>query len=161
MPAHIKRGRFHWVQILGHRCYPDRGSEHVICVSAVEGNARGQNLHLAAEEITTATCIAVSTMAGVPPHAHALAPFPSGNTVSEGVNHADHLVAGHPWILQARRMTFLHHGITVADPTSLDLNSDPAGARFRNLTFYDLEWSARTGNLCSTHLWHKRVSGSG
>ena len=156
MPAHISGAASSWVQILGHRCYPDGWSEHVIRISAVKGNASGQKLHLAAEEITTATCIAVATVPGMPPHTHALALFPPRDTFPDSINHADNLVAWHSWILQTLRVTLLHHGITVADPTSLDSNSHPAGAGFRNLTLYDLEWSARTGNLCSTHLWHKQ-----
>jgi hypothetical protein len=92
----------------------------------------------------------------MPADTHALTALPRRDALSERVNHPDYLVARDPRILQTRRVTLLHHGITVADSTSLNSNSHPAGAGFRNLTFYDLKRSARVGNLSSTHLWHKQ-----
>ncbi len=92
----------------------------------------------------------------MPADTHALIPLPCRNTVSERVNHADYLVAGYPWVLQTRQETLLDHLITVADPTSLNSDSHPAGAGFRNVTLYDLKRSARVGNLYGTHFWHKQ-----
>ena len=112
-------------------------------------------MHLAPKEITTATCIAVSTVAGVPADAYALSLFPAGVTLTDSVDHANNLVPGHPRILQTSRVTVLDHDITVTDPARLDSNSHPAGAGFRNFTLYDFKGSARAGNLCGTHLWHK------
>ena len=97
----------------------------------------------------------MSTVAGVPADAYALSLLPCRDTVSERINYTDHLVPGHSRVLQTGHVTVLHHDITVTDPARLDSNSHPAGAGFRNFTLYDFKGFARTGNLCSTHLWHK------
>ena len=95
--------------------------------------------------------------AAAPADTHTLARFPCRDTFTDSTNHTNYFVAWDPRILQATEVTFLHQANTVADPTSLDANSHPAGAGFRNLTLYDLQGSARTRNLSSTHLWHEQV----
>ena len=49
--------------------------------------------------------------------------------------------------------------MAVADVTALDFDPHPAGGGLGDFTFNDCRRSARTGDLCSTHLWHDQVFG--
>src|SRR6202040_2499612 len=71
-----QRSSLYGRQILRHRGQRNGGSHHVIRVTAIEGDARDLEGHLAAEEITAPARIAIAAMTAVPADAHALAGFP-------------------------------------------------------------------------------------
>ena len=129
----------------------------MICITAVEGNASDLGRHLAAEEITAATRMAMATGTAMPAHAHALARFPLRDTRAHSIHDSDHFVAGHAWILQPGPTAFLHERITVADATSLDFNPHPAGAGFGEFTFNDFKRPAGAADLGGTRFLHKQV----
>src|SRR6266446_6595989 len=66
-------------------------------------------------------------------------------------------MAGHARILQARPVAFLDQRVAVADATSLDFDSHPAGSGLGNFTFNDFKSPAGTADLSGTHLLHNQV----
>src|SRR5262249_51898653 len=68
----------------------------------------------------------------------------------------DCFMAGDARKLQSRPKTVFDNRITVADATSLHFDSHPARVWMRNLTFDNFKISPRPGDLCSTHLCHKK-----
>src|SRR6266567_592385 len=66
-------------------------------------------------------------------------------------------MAGHARILQARPVAFLDQRVAVADATSLDFDSHPAGARLGDFTFNDFKRPVWSGDLRGTHLYHIQV----
>src|SRR5205823_9820098 len=96
--AHQWRG-LNGVQIVRHRRERFRRCDHVFGITAIERDSRRKQFHLAGKEIAAPTRIAMSAMRSVPPNAHPLPRFPIRNVAPDGINHADHLMAGNPRIL--------------------------------------------------------------
>jgi hypothetical protein len=95
--------------------------------------------------------IADEIMATVPAHAHSIAYFPSRDALSQSVKMASDFVARDTWILQARPQTLFYKDIAVADPTSLDLYTHLAWARFGDTAFNQLKIAAWLVNLSDFH----------
>jgi hypothetical protein len=57
----------------------------------------GYGLICAINKITATAGLALPAVSAKKPYADALAYFPTGNPLANGVNFADNLVAGHAW----------------------------------------------------------------
>jgi hypothetical protein len=129
------------------------GRHHVFRVTAVVADA-GNFVELAENEIAAAAGIAGETMASVPSDADALARFPVGNVGADSVDAAGDFVPGNAWILNAGPMAFLYKRVAVADAAGFDFNPDLAAAGLGNVSFDELEITARFADLDSLHFRH-------
>src|ERR1700679_3709036 len=105
----------------------DGGRDHIIRITAIEGNSGDLQRHRAAEEISVAAVVAFTAMSAMPAHADALARLPLSDARAHGIHHADEFVPGHARIFDAWPMTFLHQRIAVANAARLDFDPHPAG----------------------------------
>ncbi len=151
--AHQRCG-VHRRKVVRHQRQGDGRSDHVVGITAVEGDAGDLERHLAGEEIAAATGIAIAAMAAMPADAHALARFPLGNARAHGIHRADHFMAGHARILQTGPVTFLDQRIAVTDATGVDLDPHQPGTGLRDFTLHDFKRPAGAADLCCTHLGH-------
>jgi hypothetical protein len=67
--------------------------------------------------------VALSAIAAVPPDPDPLARLPSSDVGADRVDHAGHLMAGNPRVLNTREKALFRHRIAVADAASLHLDS--------------------------------------
>jgi hypothetical protein len=80
--------------------------KHVLGVAAIERNSRGEQVHRAREKLAAPAMIAVTAVAGVPSHTHALAGSPRLDTFAHRVDDADHFVSGYTRILNTWPKSF-------------------------------------------------------
>jgi len=79
---------------------------------------------------------------------------PARNIGADFIDAADHLVARHPRILEARPQSILGAAVAVADAARLDLDPDRAGAGLPDVPLDEFERPARLPHLDRAHLRH-------
>ena len=131
--------RFHGGQLVGDLRERLGGSDHVIGVAAVVGDARHLGGDATGDEITAPTGITVAAMSAMPADPDALSRGPSGHVCADRIDDAGDFVPGHARILDAGEEPFLCVHVTVADAAGLNLDSYRSDARLRNLALDELE----------------------
>src|SRR5271170_5202677 len=101
----------------------------------------GDGLICAINKITATARLAVSAVSAKKSYADALADFPTGNSLAQGVNPSDHLVAGHTREVNAGQEAVHGGGVRVANSASLNTDAHLAGGRIHKRTVYEFEFS--------------------
>src|SRR6266567_4664204 len=131
-------------------------SDHVLAVSAVEGDA-SDLLRLARKQISAPAGIATPAVSAVPADSNALAWRPSGHSIADGIDGAGDLVPENARVLNPRPQAFLHEGIAVTYAARRDFDSDSSRRGLRYWPLDHFKRSLRTCKLCNTHCGHSQL----
>lgn len=153
-PSAHQRSRLFRRQLFRNQGDCRGGSNHIVRVASIVGNAWHLRCDLAGDEVAAATRIAIPAVAAVPTHSDPLAGFPWGDALSDRVDDSGNFVSGNARILDAGPSALFGKRIAVADTAGLDLDSHRARARLRDFAFNELKRPLRTWDLHNTHHWH-------
>jgi hypothetical protein len=87
----------------------------------------------------------------VPANSHSLSQIPAGNGVAQGIDDADDFVPWNAGILNSGEMAALRERVTMANSAGLHFDANLSRFGFRDLTFDELEFCSRPGNLRGLH----------
>jgi hypothetical protein len=127
---------------------------HVGGVAAVAGDAGGAVNVFAGEGVAPPAMAAVATRTAEPAHPGPRAHVPTFDVRAQGVDHADHFMAGNAWIAEPRHVTFDDDGVTMADPAGVYADADLVTAGLGQVALLHAEAPARFWNDHRAHLQH-------
>jgi hypothetical protein len=135
------------------------GSDHVVGIAAVPGDAGNLRGDPAGEELAATAGVAVPAVPAMPADPDPLAWRPAGDARAHRIDEAGDLMPGDTGVLNAWPVTLLGERVAVTDATGFDLDPHRAGAGLRDLAFRELQGSLRTIDLHDTHLRHASSDG--
>ena len=149
-----ERRRLNRVQRLGHMRQRRGEREHVGGVAAVAGYAGGGVNVFAGEDIAPPAMATVAACTAEPSHPGPRTHVPAFDVWTEGVDDANHFMAGNPRVAEPWHEAFDDRGVTMANPTGLYAEADLMTARLRQVALLHAEAPAGFGNDHCTHFRH-------
>src|SRR6202035_4298138 len=128
--------------------------QHVRGIAAVAGDAGGAVNVFAGERVAPTAMATVAARTAEPAHPNPRAHDPSFDIRAQGVDHADHFMAGNAWIAEPRHVTFDDEGVTMADSAGVYADADLVTAGLGQVALLQAEGPARCRNEHCAHLRH-------
>src|SRR5580704_6593416 len=141
-----------WVQGLRYVRQGRGERQHVGGVAAVAVDAGDAVNIFAGEGVAPPAMATVAARTAEPAHPDPHAHVPTFHVRTQGVDHADHFMAGNAWIAEPRHVTFDDEGVTMADPAGVYADADLVTAGVGQVALLQAERRARFRNEHCAHL---------